>query len=146
MDRLGFDKEWIDLIMVCLSSVRYSFLIKGEPRGLVTPSRGLRQGDPLSPYLFILCAEGLSALISQFVSSGHLHGLKVCDGAPTISHLLFAMIASSMLKQLLKIVSLLNIFWRPMNVRLVNKLTSRRAMLCLLFSGNVLPDLRIPWL
>lgn len=90
MTRMGFDNDWIDLIMVCLSSVRYSFLINGEPRGFVTPSRGLRQGDPLSPYLFILCAEGLSALISQFVGTGQLQGLQICDGAPVISHLLFA--------------------------------------------------------
>ena len=90
LQRLGFDDDWIELIMTCLSTVRYSFLINGEPRGYVAPSRGLRQGDPLSPYLFILCAEGLSALISHFVSIGSLQGLKVCDGAPVISHLLFA--------------------------------------------------------
>ena len=90
MQRLGFDKEWIELIMFCLSTVRYSFLINGEPRGHVVPSRGLRQGDPLSPYLFILCAEGLSALISHHVSTGSLTGLQVCDGAPIVSHLLFA--------------------------------------------------------
>ncbi|KAK9929437.1 hypothetical protein M0R45_026537 [Rubus argutus] len=90
LQKLGFDDDWIELIMTCLSTVRYSFLINGEPRGYVAPSRGLRQGDPLSPYLFILCAEGLSALISHFVSIGSLQGLKVCDGAPVISHLLFA--------------------------------------------------------
>lgn len=90
MQRLGFDKEWIELIMFCLSTVHYYFLTNGEPRGHVVPSRGLRQGDPLSPYLFILCAEGLSTLISHHVSTGSLIGLQICDGAPIISHLLFA--------------------------------------------------------
>lgn len=90
LSHMGFDSDWIELIMDCLSSVRYSFIINGEPRGFVTPSKGLRQGDPLSPYLFILCAEGLSALITQFVTNGQLKGLQVCEGAPTISHLLFA--------------------------------------------------------
>lgn len=90
MLKLGFDPDWIALIMACLSTVRYSFLINGEPRGRVVPSRGLRQGDPISPYLFIICAEGLSALISQAIANGSLHGLQVCDGAPVISHLLFA--------------------------------------------------------
>lgn len=87
---MGFDEDWIDLIMICLSTVCYSFLINGEPRGFVTPSRGLRKGYPLSPYLFILCAEGFSALISLHISNGSLQGSQVCDGAPVISHLLFA--------------------------------------------------------
>ena len=48
----------------------YSIKINGKPRGNITPSRGLQQEDPLSPYLFLLCAEGLSSLISQAVECG----------------------------------------------------------------------------
>jgi hypothetical protein len=50
----------------------------------------LRQGDPLSPYLFIICVEGLSALIRQAEARGDIHGVKICKNAPIISHLLFA--------------------------------------------------------
>ena len=81
--------NWVDLIMHCLSSVRYSVLINRQPRGYVTLHKGLRQGDPLSPYLFLLCAEGLSALISDAVNNGLWHGLRVSDSAPSFSHLLF---------------------------------------------------------
>ncbi|KAL6208608.1 hypothetical protein ACLB2K_019557 [Fragaria x ananassa] len=65
-------------------------MINGTAKGFVIPHQGLRQGDPISPYLFLLCAEGLSALISNSVDQGHWKGLQVCDGAPVISHLLFA--------------------------------------------------------
>ncbi|KAL6205814.1 hypothetical protein ACLB2K_023066 [Fragaria x ananassa] len=89
--RLGFDPNWVvDTIMHCLSTVRYSFMINGTAKGFVIPHQGFRQGDPISPYLFLLCAEGLSALISNSVDQGHWRGLQVCDGAPVISHLLFA--------------------------------------------------------
>jgi hypothetical protein len=54
------------------------------------PGRGLRQGDPLSPYLFILCAEGLSSLISRAETTYDLTGTAICRGAPRVTHLLFA--------------------------------------------------------
>ncbi|XP_062007117.1 uncharacterized protein LOC133724409 [Rosa rugosa] len=58
--------------------------------GFILPTRGIRQGDPLSPYLFILCAEGLSALISSSFQNGTIRGLTMAPSAPTIHHLLFA--------------------------------------------------------
>ena len=76
--------------MRCVCSVTYYVRINGKPSRRITPSRGLRQGDPLSPYLFLLCAEGLSGLIRQQVGSGNLKGVAVCRGAPRISHLFFA--------------------------------------------------------
>ncbi|XP_062020928.1 uncharacterized protein LOC133737377 [Rosa rugosa] len=90
MLKVGFVVAWVELIMFCLSTVRYSFLINEVPRGYVTQQRRLRQGDPIFPYLFLPCAEGLSALISHAVSFGQWQGLRICDGAPIISHLLFA--------------------------------------------------------
>jgi hypothetical protein len=50
----------------------------------------LRQGDPLSPYLFLLCAEGFSALLQQAEQEGKIAGVKVCPSAPSVLHLLFA--------------------------------------------------------
>lgn len=88
--RFGFAESWIRVIMQSVTTVRYSFLINGQPKGYLTPTRGLRQGDPLSPYLFLLCAEGFSALLDHKVSHGLLTGVKICSNAPSIHHLLFA--------------------------------------------------------
>ena len=88
--RLGFHERWISWIMVCVTSVSYSFLVNGALQGKVKPSRGIRQGDPLSPYLFILCTEVLSGLCSKAQASGSLPGIKVARNSPPINHLLFA--------------------------------------------------------
>ena len=88
--RMGFDTGWIDLIMACVSSVRYQVRFNNVLSDYIHPSRGLRQGDPLSPYLFLLCAEGLTSLLKFEEDNGHLLGVKVCRGAPAVSHLLFA--------------------------------------------------------
>ncbi|XP_062021069.1 uncharacterized protein LOC133737557 [Rosa rugosa] len=76
--------------MASIQTVSYSFLVNGEVRGYVRPSRGIRQGDPLSPYLFILCAEGLSSLIEFFAQQQWIHSIKVTPTAPILHHLLFA--------------------------------------------------------
>ena len=90
MRRMGFKDRWISLMMMCVTTVSYSVLINGEPKGKITPTRGLRQGDLISPYLFLLCAEGLSAMLRRDESGKNLKGISVCRGAPRVSHLLFA--------------------------------------------------------
>ncbi|XP_074346400.1 uncharacterized protein LOC141685182 [Apium graveolens] len=75
--------------MECVTSVRYSIIHEGEVFGDVVPTRGIRQGDHISPYLFILCAEGLSSLIRKYEREKWLHGCKIAQGAPTILHMLF---------------------------------------------------------
>ncbi|XP_075645341.1 uncharacterized protein LOC142616354 [Castanea sativa] len=76
MEKLGFYQRWRNLMMQCVSSVTYSVRINSKPRGQIVPTRGLRQGDPLSPYIFLLCAEGLSALIKNAISEGIVEGCK----------------------------------------------------------------------
>ena len=77
-------------MLMCNSTVSYSMLINEEAKGNIVPSRGLRQGDPISPYLFLLCAEGLSAMLRKEEEHGNIRGISVCKGAPQISHLFFA--------------------------------------------------------
>uniref|UniRef100_A0A2N9IBI9 Reverse transcriptase domain-containing protein n=1 Tax=Fagus sylvatica TaxID=28930 RepID=A0A2N9IBI9_FAGSY len=90
MERMGFASRWIHLLMTCVQTTSYSVLLNGEPTGYIKPTRGIRQGDPLSPYLFLLCAEGLSALLCRAEREQQIHGVSMCRNGPKISHLLFA--------------------------------------------------------
>ncbi|KAK4392766.1 putative mitochondrial protein [Sesamum angolense] len=90
LGKFGFPSVFIELIMLCVSSVSYSFVLRGAQFGSLIPQRGLHQGDPLSPYLFLLCIESLSSLFRVASESGVVLGVAVCRGAPRISHLLFA--------------------------------------------------------
>ncbi|KAK3184888.1 hypothetical protein Dsin_032174 [Dipteronia sinensis] len=92
MLKLGFSNHWVNIIMSCMTSVSFSFLVNGEVYGLLKPSRGLRQGDPLSPYLFLICAEGLSSLIHRLIYCGISQdsGVGGRDLSSRISHLFFA--------------------------------------------------------
>ena len=90
MRKLGFAERWINLIMMCVTMMTYLVLINGEPKGRLSPSRGLHQGDPISPYLFLLCSEVLSAMLKREEIEGRIRGVSMCRGAPQVSHLLFA--------------------------------------------------------
>jgi hypothetical protein len=88
--KVGFDKTWVNQIMACITSVRFTVRVNGDQTESFKPTRGLRQGDPLSPYLFLFLAEGLSKILQHVVYTMELRDLKCCRGAPGISHLLFA--------------------------------------------------------
>ena len=90
MAKLGFPETWIDWVMVCVTSPLFFVIINGKPFSHITPSRGLRQGDSLLRYLFLLCAEGFTSLLAKSKMEGHIHGVSICRRAPKISHLLFA--------------------------------------------------------
>ncbi|KAL0400085.1 UNVERIFIED_CONTAM: putative mitochondrial protein [Sesamum radiatum] len=90
MLKLGFHFSFVSLVIGCVTSVTFSFLLNGEQFGFLRLERGLRQGDPLSPYLFLLCVESFSSLIKEAELAGHLQGVAVSRRASRISHLLFA--------------------------------------------------------
>ena len=76
--------------MQCVTTVEYTVHFNSMETNNLRPTRDLRQGGPLSSYLFLLCSEVLTALFAHEEESGHLNGVKVCRDAPSISNLLFA--------------------------------------------------------
>ncbi|KAL9690131.1 hypothetical protein QQ045_010526 [Rhodiola kirilowii] len=90
MGRMGFAEKWIDRIMLCVRTVTYQVKLNDQISRGITPGRGLRQGDPLSPYLFLLVSELLCAKMSAAVARKTISGVKFGREGPTISHLFFA--------------------------------------------------------
>lgn len=90
MERMGFSAVWINWIKECASTVKYSINANGEQICNVIPSRGIRQGDPISPYLFLIAANVLSIMINKAVSNKSLVGVRMRKKCPMVSHLLFA--------------------------------------------------------
>ena len=78
MRKLGFHERWIGLKMRCITTVSYFVLINGVAHGNIVPSRGLFKRDPLSSYLFLLCADGFSSLINKVIRSHTMSGLSIC--------------------------------------------------------------------
>ena len=111
---LGFHMNWFRLVMRCVTSVTYSIILNGQPTSPFSRSRGLRQGDPLSLCLFLICTEGLSGLIRDAATKKCLHGIKVCRFAPSISHLFFAndslLFTRANLPEAQKVLNILNIY------------------------------------
>jgi len=90
--RSSFGEKWVSWIAHCISLVRFSVLVNGSPSDFFNSSRGLRQGDPLSPLLFAVVMEALSKMFNASVGKGLLSGFSVSSRLPivNISHLLFA--------------------------------------------------------
>ncbi|KAM7482905.1 hypothetical protein LguiB_007488 [Lonicera macranthoides] len=90
MRKLGFDNMWINLVMMYVSSIKYVVRQEGPVVGQITFSRGLRQGDPIFPYFFFICAEGFSSILHDKYRRGLLYGCRVARTVPEASHTFFA--------------------------------------------------------
>ncbi|KAL4348543.1 hypothetical protein GQ457_17G007650 [Hibiscus cannabinus] len=90
MKKMGFADGWIKSIMMCVTTVSFCLKINGEISDFFRPSRGLRQGDPLSPYLFLFCTQGLSAMLLKDQREGRIRGVRASQKGPRINHLLYA--------------------------------------------------------
>ncbi|RVW25038.1 LINE-1 reverse transcriptase-like [Vitis vinifera] len=93
LHKMGFGSKWLGWMWSCISTAKFSVLVNGVPAGFFPSSKGLRQGDPLSPYLFVLGMEVLDALIRRAVAGGYLSGCSIKGDRShnlKISHLFFA--------------------------------------------------------
>ena len=86
--KLGMNMEVVEWILGCIQSTSFAVLINGSPSDLFRPSRGIRQGFPLSPFIFILVSYDLSRLITKSRTKGRIIGVKV-SGSKEVTHTLF---------------------------------------------------------
>jgi hypothetical protein len=77
MIRHGFHHLWVDMIMRLVTIVYFSVLFNGDWLYSFVPSRGIRQGDPISPYLSLLAVEGISCLLNSRIQSSNFSGIRV---------------------------------------------------------------------
>lgn len=89
MKALSFNEMWKKLIIACFSTITYLVIVNEKSRMSFTPSKGLRQENLLSPYLFLIYVEGHSVLINNVERRGDITGSAVTRGGTSISHLLF---------------------------------------------------------
>jgi len=87
---MGFAGHWIHLLLSCVRTVTYSILINWQPHGKIVPSRGVRQGDLLSLYFFIICVEAMSSMLHQSIEAETISGISISRGGININHLFFA--------------------------------------------------------
>ncbi|GJT43272.1 reverse transcriptase domain, reverse transcriptase zinc-binding domain protein [Tanacetum coccineum] len=87
---MGFGEKWCKWVDTCLRYTSMSILVNGAPTEEFGIERGVRQGDPLSPFLFIVAAEGLNAIVKEAVGKGIFRGVKVGSNRMDVSHLQYA--------------------------------------------------------
>ena len=90
LDRMGFGKKWCQWIHSCLSSAHFSILENGSPKGYFKRSRGLRQGDPLSPMPFVIVVEAFNALMEKAKHQALLKGFAIESVDQEVTHFQFA--------------------------------------------------------
>jgi hypothetical protein len=90
LDRFGFCSKWKDWIHACVFAGSMSVLINGSPSEEINIQRGLKQGDPLAPFLFLLVAEGLGGIMRRAVELNRFHGFRVGNNGVVVSHLQYA--------------------------------------------------------
>ena len=76
--------------MACVNTMSYTVLLNGRTHGFIKPERGIRQGDPMSPFLFIMVAEALVSVLNNAEAKGRLQGIKLDKQGPAVHHLFFA--------------------------------------------------------
>jgi hypothetical protein len=137
LQKVGFDHRWVHWIMTCVTTVKYAVKLNGAILETFTPSRGLRKGDPLSPFLFLFIADGLSALLSRSIQLNELQPLRICPQAPGLSHLLFAddtlLFFKASQEQAVQVLQILDVFTAATG-QLINRAK------CSVMFGNSCPE------
>ena len=90
LEHFGFPESMISLIMSCVSTHTTTLLVNGSKLDSFQPSRGIRQGDPISPYLFLLCMEFLGAQITSMYEDKRWDKVRASRSGPSFSHVFFA--------------------------------------------------------
>ena len=112
----------------------------GQSVGNIKPTRGLRQGDPLSPYLFLLCAMGLQGLLKKAEANGEIRGVSICKNGPRVSHLFFAddsvLFCRAKEEECQNILALLSVYERGSGKKINRDKTN------IFFSTNTQPDMQ----
>lgn len=127
----GFHPKWVFLVMRLVKGVTYKYKINGFLSQNLIPKRGLRQGDPLSPYLFVLAADVLSHMLIRAQEGGRIEGIQFASTAPRLTHLLFAddslLFAKATEQEVYQLLDILNKFSLASGQR-IN--TSKSGIVC----------------